>query len=177
MTSNPLNNQFFITAYFIVSGKRLQLIQSSGPQSQEGQTTIPRGIDISLSLLEVESLFHAGPLQVDLRVASALPPPLIAYPRQLGCKAAAYVPILQKGQLRGLVLIGAREPYELTEEVINAFVRTVWLTANALEVSGSATEPMNERRTVEAKTINTLASNTTNVEDLRSFYKLIHDLL
>jgi GAF domain-containing protein len=175
MTSNPLNNQFFTTAYFTVNGKRLQLIQSSAPQGQEVQTTIPRGLDISLSLLEVESLFHAGPLQVDLRVASSLPPPLTAYPRQLGCKAAAYVPILQKGQLRGLVLIGAREPYELTEEVINAFARTIWLTANALEVSASVTEPMNERRALEAKAMNTLASNMTNVEDLRSFYKLIHD--
>ena len=150
--TNPLNNQFFTTtAYFIVNGKRLQLIQSSAPQGQEVQTTIPRGIDVSFSVLEVESLFHAGPVQVDLRVASSLPPPLTAYPRQLGCKAAAYVPILQKGQLRGLVLIGAREPTELTEEVINAFTRTVWLTANALEVSASATEPMNERRALEAK--------------------------
>lgn len=175
MTSNPVNNQFFVTAYFIVSGKRLQLVQSSGPQGSAVQTTVPRGIDLSLSLAEVESLFHAGPIQVDLRVASSLPPPLTAYPRQLGCKAAAYVPILQKGQLRGLVLIGAREHSELNEEVINAFVRTIWLTANALETSASATEPMNERRAAESKAINMLASNTTNVDDLRSFYKVIHD--
>src|SRR5215210_7002811 len=97
MIPNPLNHQFFITAYFIVSGKRLQLFQSSAIHGQELQTTIPRGIDLSLSLSEVESLFHAGPIQVDLQVASSLPPPLTAYPSQLGCKAAAYVPIFQEG--------------------------------------------------------------------------------
>src|SRR5688572_22906260 len=104
MVANPLNNQFFVTAYFIVSEKRLQLLPSAGPLGPESPTTIPRGIELSLSLAEVESLFQSGPVQVDLQVASSLPPPLTAYPRQLGCKAAAYVPILQKGQLRGLVL-------------------------------------------------------------------------
>jgi GAF domain-containing protein len=128
-----------------------------------------------LSLSDVERLLQAGPIRADLRVASALPPPLIAYPRQLGCKAAAYVPILQKGQLRGLVLIGTREQQVLTEEVVNAFVRTIWLTTNALDISASAIEPMNERRASEGKAINTLAANTTNVDDLRAFYKLIHD--
>ena len=175
MSGNSLNNQFFITVYFIVSGNRLQLVQYSDPQGQQVQTTVPRGIELSLSLTEIESAFVAGPVQVDLREASSLPPPLIAYPRQLGCKTAAYVPILQKGQLRGLVLIGAREGQQLTEEVVDAFARTIRLTANALEVPASTSETLNERQAAEIKALNTLASNTTNVEDLRTFYKLIHD--
>jgi GAF domain-containing protein len=175
MSGNSLNNQFFITVYFIVSGNRLQLVQYSDPQGQQVQTTVPRGIELSLSLTEIESVFVAGPVQLDLREASSLPPPLIAYPRQLGCKTAAYVPILQKGQLRGLVLIGAREGQPLTEEVVDAFARTIRLTANALEVPASTSETLNERQAAEIKALNTLASNTTNVEDLRTFYKLIHD--
>ena len=175
MSGNSLNNQFFITVYFIASGNRLQLVQYSDPQGQQVQTTVPRGIELSLSLTEIESAFVAGPVQLDLREASSLPPPLIAYPRQLGCKTAAYVPILQKGQLRGLVLIGAREGQQLTEEVVDAFARTIRLTANALEVPASTSETLNERQAAEIKALNTLASNTTNVEDLRTFYKLIHD--
>src|SRR5918993_1177537 len=175
MIANPLTNQSLVTAYFIVSGKRLQLLPSIVQQGPDSPTTIPRGIELSVSLEEVQRLFQAGPIQVDLRVASPLPPPLTAYPRQLGCKAAAYVPILQKGQLRGLVLIGTMDQHDLTEDVIQAIVRTIWLTTNALQVSAAATEPMNERRTAEAKAINTLASDKTNVEDLRAFYKLIHD--
>jgi GAF domain-containing protein len=175
MISNPLNNPFLLTAYFIVSGKRLQLVQSSSPNGPDVPTTVPRGVELSVSLPEVEHLFRAGPIQADLRVASSLPPPLTAYPRQLGCKVAAYVPILQKGQLRGLVLIGAREQQELNEEVIAAFARTVWLTANALDVSLAMTEPMDERRATEVKAINTLAASTGNVEELRAFYKLIHE--
>ena len=175
MTGNTLNNQFFITVYFVASGDRLHLVQYSDPQGQQVQTTVPRGMELSLSLTQVESVLVAGPVRVDLREASSLPPPLIAYPRQLGCQTAAYVPILQKGQLRGLVLIGAREGQLLTEEVIDAFARTVRLTANALEVPDSTTETLNERQATEIKALNTLASNTTNVEDLRTFYKLIHD--
>ncbi len=170
-----MTNQPFVTAYFIVSGKQLQLLPSAAPLGPDSPTTVPRGIELSLSLPEVESIFQAGPIQVDLRVASSLPPPLTAYPRQLGCKAAAYVPILQKGQLRGLVLIGSRDGQTLTEEIVNAFVRTIWLAANALDVSSSPVEPPNERRAAEAKAINALAASTTSVEDLRSFYQLIHD--
>src|SRR5690349_10102985 len=175
MTPNPLDQPFLITAYFIVNGKRLQLIQASNLQGPEVQTTIPRGIDRSLSLPDVVRIFQAGPSQVDLQVNSSLPPPLTAYPRQLGCKTAAYVPILQKGQLRGLVLIGARGDQELGEEVINAFMRTIWLTANALDVPSSADEPVSERRAAEAKALSTLSSSTTPVEHLRSFHRLIHD--
>lgn len=175
MIANPLTNQAFVTAFFIVSGKRLQLLPSTVPQGPESPTTIPRGTELSVSSQDVEKLFQAGPIQVDLRVASSLPPPLTAYPRQLGCKAAAYVPILQKGQLRGLVLIGATDLHELKEDLIQAFVRTIWLATNALELSASSTEPMNERRAAETKALNTLVSNTTNMEDLRPFYKLIHD--
>jgi GAF domain-containing protein len=175
MSGNSLNNQFFITVYFIASGNRLQLVQYADPQGQQVQTTVPRGIELSLPLTEIESVFVAGPVQVDLREASSLPPPLVAYPRQLGCKTAAYVPILQRGQLRGLVLIGAREGQQLTEDVVDAFARTIRLTTNALEVPTSSTETLNERQATEIKALNTLASNTTNVEDLRTFYKLIHD--
>src|SRR5215211_4983685 len=151
MTVNPLSNKFFVTAYFIVVGKRLQLLPSAAPLGPEWPTTIPRGIELSVSLPEVEGLFRAGPIRVDLRVASSLPPPLTAYPRQLGCKAAAYVPILQQGQLRGLVLIGATDQQELNGEVVQAFAKTIWLTTNALELSATSTEPINERRAAEIK--------------------------
>ncbi|HLO17262.1 MAG TPA: GAF domain-containing protein [Anaerolineales bacterium] len=170
MNANPLSNdQFFITAYFSTSGNALQLVQYSDPV----QTTIPRGIELSLS--EMESFFHDGPVQVDLRTASSLPPPLGNYTRQLGCETAAYVPILQKGKLRGFVLIGARPGQWLDEEVVNAFSRTIWLTANSLETSLSQTEPLNDRRSVERKAIDALASNAANVDELRTFYILIHD--
>ena len=175
MKQNPLNNQFYITAYFIARRKRLQLVQYSGPEGLEIQATSPSNTDLSILLPEVEHLFRAGPIQMDLRGPSSLPPPLLAYPRKLGCKAAAYVPILQKGQLRGLVLIGARVEQEISREVIDAFSRTIWLTTNALDLSTSATEPINERRAAEVRAMNTLASSTTNVDDLPAFYKLIHD--
>jgi len=175
MSGDSLNNQFFITVYFIVSGNCLQLVQYSDSQGQQIQTIVPRGVELSLSIDELEGVFVAGPVQMDARETSSLPPPLIAYPRQLGCKTAAYVPILQKGQLRGLVLIGARDGQSLTEDVVDAFARTIRLTANALEVPTSNIELLNERQAAEVKALNTLASNTTNVDDLRTFYKLIHD--
>jgi GAF domain-containing protein len=167
------NNYFFTMVYFIVSGNRLQVVQYSDPQGREAQTMIPRGIELSLP--ELESYLKDGPVQLDLQIASSLPPPMTAYPRQLGCETAAYVPILQEGQLRGLVLIGAHPGQELTEDVVNAFARTIRVAANSLKQNLSSPKPLNERRTMEANAINTLASNAASASDLHSFYVLIHD--
>src|SRR5574339_130098 len=109
------NNRFFTTAYFISTGNCLQLAQYSDPI----QLTVPRAIELPLT--NMERFFRDGTVLTDLRDASSLPPPLAAYTRQLGCEAAAYVPILQKGQLRGFVLIGASKKQDLDEDVVNAF--------------------------------------------------------
>jgi GAF domain-containing protein len=159
--------------YFMASGNRLQVVQYSDPHGREAQATIPRGIDLSLK--EVEYHLKDGPVQLDLRNASSLPPPLVSYPLQMGCETAAYVPILQEGQLRGLVLIGARAGQVLSEDIVNAFARTIRITANSLNQNGSPTEPLSERRVRELDAINALASNTANTRDLHSFYTLIHD--
>jgi len=169
----PNGNQFFITVYFTASNGQLQLVHYSDPQGRDEQATMPLGIELSLK--DTEGFFRDGPVQINLQEASSLPPPLVAYPLQLGCEAAAYVPILQKGQLRGLVLIGTREAQSIHEDVVNAFARTIRLTANSLESSTSPTESLNDRRALEIKAINTLASNIANVNDLRAFYILIHD--
>jgi len=175
MNVTPLNNQSFITVYFIASANRLHLIQYSDSQGPQVQTTIPRGLELSMSLPEIESVFDEGPVKVDVRDVSSLPPPLTAYPRQLGCKTAAYVPILQKGQLRGLVLIGSREGQKLTDDIVELLTKTIRLTINAMDGPMSSSETLSERQAAEIKALNTLASNTTNVDDLRTFYKLIHD--
>jgi GAF domain-containing protein len=175
MNVTPLNNQSFITVYFIASANRLHLIQYSDSQGPQVQTTIPRGLELSMSLPEIESVFDEGPVKVDVRDVSSLPPPLTAYPRQLGCKTAAYVPILQKGQLRGLVLIGSREGQKLTDDIVELLTKTIRLTINAMDGPMSSSEALSERQAAEIKALNTLASNTTNVDDLRTFYKLIHD--
>ncbi len=169
-----MNNDYFFTmVYFVASGNRLQVVQYSDPQGRESQSTIPRGIELSLQ--EMEDHLKDGPIQLNLQNASSLPPPLTAYPRQLGCETAAYVPILEQGQLRGLVLIGARAGQELTEDIVNAFAQTIRITANSLKQDGSFTEPLSERRTMELGAINALALNAAGASDLRSFYTLIHE--
>ncbi len=170
MSANPLStNSLLITAYFITSGNCLQLAQYSDPI----QTTLPRGIELPLA--EMEGFLREGPVRADLRKASSLPPPLAGYTRQLGCEAAAYVPIHQKGQLRGFVLIGARPGQILEQEIVDAFARTVWLTGSALNDSTALTGPLDDRGSLERKALDALASGAANVDELRTFYSLIHD--
>lgn len=172
MSAKRLNNDpFFITAYFIASGNTLQLVQYSDPQRYE--MTVPRGTELSLH--EIESFLDDGPIRINLQDASSLPPPLAVYTRQLGCEAAAYVPILSKGKLRGFVLIGARAGQEIDEEIVNAFSRTIRLATNALELSASPTELIDDRHSMERRVIDVLASSSANIDDLQSFYTLIHD--
>jgi GAF domain-containing protein len=73
------------------------------------------------------------------------------------------------------VLIGARNEQSLTEGVVDAFAKTIQLTLHAVDGQSSSSETINERQTAESRALSTLASNTTNVDDLRAFYKLIHD--
>jgi GAF domain-containing protein len=162
----------FITIYFAADGDRLHLVHYSDPSS-DAQATVPRAIDLSLK--EMESHLMSGPVQLDLLNASALPPPLTAYPRQLGCEAAAYIPISQNGQLRGLILIGAHRAPDLAEDVIDSFVRTVKLTANVLGESTSSVQNLDARQAKEMNALNTLAANAATVSDLHAFYTAIHE--
>jgi GAF domain-containing protein len=174
MNATPSSsNQFFVTVYFTVVENRLQVMQYSDPQGRGMQRTIPRASELSLP--EMEDCLRNGPVQVDLRTGSISPPHLLALPQQLECETAAYVPILDEGQLRGLVLIGARSGQELTDDVINAFVRTIRAAASSLGKSASPTEPLNQQRSAEISALNTLAAGAVNVGDLRSFYSLIHE--
>lgn len=164
---------FFVTVFFTANGNRLQLTQFSDPQSRDAQTTVPRGIELSLQ--EMETYLKDGNVRIDLRDSSTIPPPLMTYPKQLGCEAAAYVPILQEGQLRGLVLIGARMGQELTDDVINAFARTIRLTTTSLAKNLSPTQPLNDRVSMESKALNVLAGNAATIQDLKGFYASIHE--
>ena len=81
--------------------------------------TIPRGIDLPVE--EMEAFLKNGRLLVDFRDDLTIPESLLSYPKQLGCEAAAYVPILQDGRLRGLVLIGARSGQTLNDDVVACY--------------------------------------------------------
>jgi GAF domain-containing protein len=168
------NTPFFITVYFLVTGNRLQVIQYSDPLGRDAQSTIPRGLELPLA--EVADCLKDGTVRLNLRdSASSMPPSLINYPRQLGCETAAYVPILQEGQLRGLVLIGARAGQDLHEDVITAFTRTVRVVTLSLKSNSSPAEPKNERRAMELSAINSLATQASTTNDLQSFYRLMHE--
>ena len=167
------NSNFLITVYFIVSGNQLQVVQYSDMSRRENQLTVPGGIH--LPLLEVEECIKESPVFLDLLEQPPVPPPLAAFPRELGCEAAAYVPILHDGQLRGLLLIGAPAGMKLTEEIVNAFARTIRLTTHALQLKISHIEPLDARRTRELNAINNLALHAANTSNLTSFYNLIHE--
>src|SRR5688500_6932612 len=104
-------NLFFVTVYFSVYGDYLRVSLSSAPLSRDTQSAVPRAAELSLK--DVHSYLQNGPVPLELRDASALPPALSAHPRQLGCETAAYVPIIQNAHLRGLILIGARPGQDL----------------------------------------------------------------
>jgi len=162
-----------VTVFFTANGNRLQLVQFSDPQSRDGQTTIPRGVELALQ--EMETYLKDGNVRVDLRDSSTIPPPLMAYPKQLGCEAAAYVPILHEGQLRGLVLIGARDGQDLNDDVVNAFARTIRLTTSSLAKTNSPNQPLDDRQALESRALTVLAANAATLQDLKAFYASIHE--
>ena len=172
--NSPNSAPFFVTAYFAAEGNRLQLRHFSDPQGRDVQPVNLRAAE--LSLVEMQAYLKGGAVRVDLKNTSSLPPPLVAYTGRLGFAAAAYVPVLHEGQLRGLILIGARAGQDLNDDVVDAFVRTVRLTANTAAPRSTATRPaISDRRSAELEVLNALASTAATVNDLHSFYKTIHD--
>lgn len=164
---------FFLTIFFTAQGERLQLTQYSDPQEKETQSTIPRGVELSKN--EMELHLKDGPVIINLQDEASIPPPLLSYPKQLGCQTAAYVPILQDGQLRGVILIGARDGQVVNEDVVSAFNRTIRLTTNSIISRRSNTEPANNRRISELRALNILSASATSIDSLQSFYPIIHE--
>jgi len=167
------DSSFFITIFFTAIGDRLQLTQYSDPYNREAQATVPRGVELSRE--EVELHLKDGAVIVNLDDETSIPPPLLAYPKQLGCKTAAYVPILQEGKLRGVVFIGARNDQILDQDVVNAFDRTIRLTSTSIIPKISKTEPADNRQASELKALNELASSVTAIDNLQDFFQTIHD--
>ena len=165
--------QLFITVFFIASGNRLEVVQYLDPDSREDQLTIPRTIELSMK--DLEGYLRDGPILLNVTGSPSPPPALVAYPRQMGCEAAAYVPVHYEGQLRGLLLIGVRAGGTLNEELVSAFSRALHFTAQALLQKSPAPEAISERRARELNAINTLSSHAANTADLHSFYELIHE--
>lgn len=175
MSATPSNNTpFFVTVFFTTSGNRLQITQYSDPQGRDAQVTIPRSMELPVD--EIEAFLKNGTLLVDFRDDLTIPESLYTYPRQLGCETAAYVPILQEGKLRGLVLIGARKGQSLTEDVVDSYARTIRLVAASLLPVNPPTEPLlTDRHALEAKALNTLTAGAASIKDLHSFYTSIHE--
>lgn len=163
---------FFITAFFAADGDHLQLVQLSDPQGRDSQMTIPRGMQLPLK--EIEKYLDNGPILMDFNEAASLPPPLTAYPQQLGCVTAAYVPILQDGQLRGLVLIGGRAGQELNSDILQAFSRTIRLAVSVSENHSSGIEK-NSRGAAEIRALNGIGQHAATISSLDSFYTVIHN--
>jgi len=175
MSANPsgTNTPFFVTVFFTASGNRLQLTQFSDPQGRDSQMTIPRGAELPVD--ELETLLKAGSLKVDLTADLTIPESLLEYPKQLGCESAGYIPILQDGHLRGLLIIGARTGQVIDDDVMDAFARTVRLTATSIVPQTPPAEPVTNRRVLENRALGVLLNGAASVKELRSFYKLIHE--
>lgn len=175
----PEGNAFFFTAYFIANGDRLQLAQYSDPRAREPQATIPRGHE--LSIRDIEGHLTRGFVRVDAASGRSLPESLtqfnmLHYIRQFECESAAFIPVMQGADMRGLVMIGARPGQTISDELIDAFQRAIQLATKVVAKSTTPSQPVeHERRSLETKALNVLASNAATVGDLKTLYSSIHD--
>ena len=175
----PEGNAFFFTAYFIANGDHLQLAQFSDPRAREPQATIPRGHE--LSVRDIEGHITRGFVRVDAASGRSLPESLtqfnmLHYIRQFECESAAFIPVMQGADMRGLVMIGARAGQTISDELIDSFQRTIQLTTKVVANSTAPSQPVErERRSLESRALSILASNAATVSDLKTLYSSIHD--
>lgn len=174
MTDNShVGTEFLVTAYFVANADRLQLAHYTDPQERGMQTAASRVFE--LSLREVEAHLKEGVLRVDQSKPSTLPTSLVMFPRQMGCDTAAFIPVHWNGRLTGALMLGARDGQTLSNELIDAFQRTIRFTVSMAEKTIQPAPAETERRVREARALSYLASNAATISDLRSFYASIHD--
>lgn len=171
-TPPPNGTPFFVTLFFTAVDDRLILTQYSDPQNRDAQVTIPRSVELSRE--EMQQHLKGGPVTIELRNEESIHPTLLSYPKRLGCISAAYIPIIQGENLRGVVLIGARNGQVLDEDVINAFKGTARLATNSIPSNTSNTEPSDDRHISELKVLNSLSSIVISIDNLNTFYSTIH---
>lgn len=163
-----------LTAFFIANGDLLQLAQFSDPYEREAQATIPRGTELVLK--DVEASLQGGIVRVGIGGMDAVPAMLTNFPQQFGCVSAAFIPVYHAGQLRGLLMLGAREGQALDDDLIESYHRTIRLTAKAIGEMASPTQSADEnRRAGEARALSVLATTAATVSDLKALYSSIHD--
>ncbi|HSM70909.1 MAG TPA: GAF domain-containing protein [Anaerolineales bacterium] len=176
--SQPNETAFFAILFFTVIDDRLQLTQYSDPKNRDSQATVPRGVELSRE--EMEGLLKDGPVTIqfkDEKDEALIHPSLLAYPKQLGCSSAAYIPVLQKGRLRGVILIGARDDQTLDDDVVKAFEHTIRLTSNVTVAKAAKTESVDGRSSSELKALNALAASVISIDDLQTFYSTVHNFI
>jgi hypothetical protein len=172
-------NQFataprLLTAFFIANGDLLQLAQFSDPNEREAQATIPRGTELVLQ--DVAAGLQGGIVRVGIGGTDAAPAMLTNFPQQFGCVSAAFIPVHLGGQLRGLLMLGAREGQSLDDELIESYHHTIRLTAKAIGETALPAHPADENRLArEARALSVLATTAATVSDLKALYASIHD--
>ncbi|GAG14800.1 unnamed protein product, partial [marine sediment metagenome] len=161
----------FISALYTQSETSFRLIENPD-QTVYYANQLPQILNISP--LQAQSYINNSPLVIrDIQQpTAAIHSELLSMPEKLGCQSTALLPISQKGELAGLIIIGTRERGIITQTSIQPFASFSELISTALEKVSA--QQSTRQRLDNLELINNLSSKISDEIDLTQLYALIY---
>jgi len=128
----------------------------------------------SISPAELISHFKTNEYQlIDLEKPDTFPEPLLAIPRQYGCKMAALFPIIADGNLEAIFILGTRHKKLLSDTSIQPYASLSEQTTTALDKVYALQKV--EKRLTALQTLNTVSQAVSTETDMQSLYRSVHN--
>jgi len=164
----------FISALYTQEETAFRLIENPD-QTVYYANQLPQILNISP--LQAQSYLSNSPIVIrDIQQPTAtIHSELLAMPEKLGCQSTALLPISQKGELAGLIIIGARERGIITQTSIQPFASFSELISTALEKVSA--QQSTRQRLDDLELINNFSSKISDEIDLTQLYALIYEEL
>jgi len=173
-TAKTLRQAPFMTYVLKADDNRLRLISNHDPESTEVATPpLPELFDISPVEIEHFLFIHEYLITYELSPATGMPESLRNLAKQLGCTAAAFIPIRRSNQLEALIVLGAKRGDDLNHKTLQLYVSLANLTSVALERVLALENT--ERRLNRLQILDSVSQAITVETDLNHLFRVIHE--
>jgi signal transduction histidine kinase/CheY-like chemotaxis protein len=160
----------FVSGYFRVQADGLERVALLTPPNGKELSRAPKRILLPAS--EIESTFSEEQGIARLEGESSLPRPLGRALIEAGCTSAAYVRVVEPGELGGLFVFGAQPGQTLSRPAIEPFISLAELLPLALDKVRARLAMQQRLRELEG--ISSVGQAISAASSLDTLYRIIH---
>jgi GAF domain-containing protein/HAMP domain-containing protein len=172
-TCEAVQQTKFLSAVYIANEYIFELIQNPD-YSIYYSDQLPLSLNISPSQAQAYLESDKPTIIHDVfQPEISIHPELLAMPERLQCQEAALLPIIQTGNLTGLLIIGSQEKSTITMTSVRPYTNLIDLVSTSLEKVSALSET--EKRLEYLQIYNDFSLKIGYETDVQRLYRLIHE--